>query len=154
MTFDIPPNGTRGARMPSGPIARFGATVMAGVYRLTGGLVGVRHGMLLTTVGAKSGQQRVASVRRFEDGDDRWLAVASAGGQAKQPGWLINLARNPGRAWVEIGRDRFKVRPEILTGAERATAWKRIVAEAPQFGGYETKTDREIPVVRLTREDG
>jgi hypothetical protein len=30
------------------------------------------------------------------------------------------------------------------------SAWKRIVAEASNFGGYETKTDREIPVVRLT----
>ena len=153
MAFEIPPNGSKGARMPSGPIASFGATVMATLYRLTGGRVGVGHGLLLTTIGAKSGQERVASLRRFEERDG-WLVVGSAGGQAKQPAWLTNLARNPDRAWVEVGRDRFKVRPEILRGEERATAWKRIVAEAPQFGGYETKTDREIPVVRLTRDAG
>ena len=80
------------------------------------------------------------------------VVAGSAGGQAKQPAWLSNLSRNPDRVWVEIGRERFKVRPEILPADERATAWKRIVAEAPQFGSYETKTDREIPVVRLTRE--
>jgi hypothetical protein len=50
------------------------------------------------------------------------------------------------------GHDRYKVRPELLRGDERAAAWKRIVAEAPQFGDYEHKTDREIPVVRVTRE--
>jgi deazaflavin-dependent oxidoreductase (nitroreductase family) len=151
MTFDVPPNGSRGTRMPSGPMARFGALVMAGVYRLTGGRIGVGHGLLLTTIGAKSGEERVASLRRFEEADG-WLVVASAGGQAKQPAWLRNLSQNPDRAWVEVGRDRFKVRAEVLRGEERATAWKRIVAEAPQFGGYETKTDRQIPVVRLTRE--
>jgi deazaflavin-dependent oxidoreductase (nitroreductase family) len=151
MAFEIPPNGSRGARMPSGATARFGATVTAGLYRLSGGRVGVGHGLLLTTIGAKSGERRVASLRRFEDGDGRWLVVASAGGQAKQPSWLVNLSRNPDSAWAEVGRDRFKVGPEILDADERATAWRRIVAEAPQFGGYETKTDREIPVVRLTR---
>ena len=41
--------------------------------------------------------------------------------------------------------------PELLSEDERAAAWTRIVAEAPQFGAYEHKTDREIPVVRLTR---
>jgi deazaflavin-dependent oxidoreductase (nitroreductase family) len=152
MAFRIPQNGSRGAFAPSGSIARFGGLVMAGLYRVSGGHVGVRHGLLLTTVGAKTGQRRVASLRRFDDGDGRWLVVASAGGQAKQPSWLVNLSSNPDRAWAEVGRDRFKVRPELLGSEERATAWKRIVAEAPQFGRYETSTDREIPVVRLTRE--
>jgi hypothetical protein len=46
----------------------------------------------------------------------------------------------------------FKVRPEIIAAEERPELWRRIVAEAPQFGKYETVTDREIPVVRLTRE--
>jgi deazaflavin-dependent oxidoreductase (nitroreductase family) len=151
MAFEIPPNGTKGTRMPSGRMAVFGAAMMAGLYRVSGGRLGVGHGLLLTTIGAKSGEQRVASLRRFEE-TGGWLVVASAGGQAKQPAWLINLSHNPDRAWVEVGRDRYKVRPEILGGEERATAWKRIVAEAPQFGGYETKTDREIPVVRLSRE--
>jgi hypothetical protein len=31
-------------------------------------------------------------------------------------------------------------------------AWKRITSGAPHFASYQTKTDREIPVVRLTRE--
>jgi len=152
MTFQVPPNGSKGARMPTGGALRFSGAIMAGLYRLSGGRVGIGHGLLLTTVGAKSGEQRVASLRRFEEGEGRWLVAASAGGQAKQPSWLTNLSRNPDQVWVEIGRDRTKVRPALLQGEERAVAWRRIVSEAPRFGGYETKTDREIPVVRLTRE--
>jgi deazaflavin-dependent oxidoreductase (nitroreductase family) len=125
--------------------------LVAGLYRATGGRSS-GSALLLTTVGARSGEQRVASVRRFDDGDGRWLVVGSAGGAAKHPAWVYNLARNPDKVWVEIGRDRYKVTPELLSGDERATAWQRVVAEAPQFAGYLDQTDREIPVVRLTRK--
>jgi deazaflavin-dependent oxidoreductase (nitroreductase family) len=125
--------------------------VAAGLYRATGGRSG-RTALLLTTVGARSGEARVAWLRRFDEPDGRWLVVGSAGGTAKQPAWVHNLAHNPDKVWVEIGRDRFKVAPELVKGDERATAWDRIVAEAPQFAGYLETTDREIPIVRLTRE--
>ncbi len=149
MSIDIPPNGTNGAKTPSGGMLRTSSAFMAGLYRLTGGRVG--HTLLITTVGAKSGQQRTASVARFDDGEGRWLVVGSGMGAAKHPSWLYNLAKNPDQVWVRIGRDRFRVTPELLTGAERDEAWKRVVAESPAFAKYPTKTDREIPVVRLTR---
>jgi deazaflavin-dependent oxidoreductase (nitroreductase family) len=132
-----------------GGMLRAGSAFMAGIYHLTGGRLG--HTLLLTTVGAKSGEQRVASIRRFDDGSDRWLVVGSAGGSARHPSWLHNVAKHPDRVWVEIWRERIHVRPEILAGDERATAWRRVVAEAANFGKYEMTTDREIPVVRLTR---
>jgi len=149
MTMDIPPNGSRGARTMGGGMLRVGATFMAGFYHLTGGRLG--HALLLTTVGAKSGERRVAAVRRFDDGDGRWLVVGSAMGAARHPAWLHNLAGNPDQVWVEIGRERIHVHPELLGGEERAKAWRRVVAEAANFAKYETATDREIPVVRLTR---
>jgi deazaflavin-dependent oxidoreductase (nitroreductase family) len=125
--------------------------MVAGLYRITGGRSG-RNSLILTTVGARSGERRTASLRRFAEGDGTWLVVGSAGGTATHPGWFHNLARNPDKVWADVGRDRFKVRPQLLRGDERTAAWKRIVAEAPQFGGYEHKTDRHIPVIRLTRE--
>jgi deazaflavin-dependent oxidoreductase (nitroreductase family) len=146
-----PPDGTYGARMPGGRLLRFGSRMMSVMYRLTGGR-GSADLLLLTTIGARSGEQRTTAVRRFEDGDGRWLIVGSAGGRATQPAWLHNLAAHPDRAWIEIGHDKWKVRPEPIEGVARDEAWKRIVAEAPQFGKYETTTDREIPVVRLIRE--
>ena len=89
---------------------------------------------------------------KFTDDESRWLVVASLAGAARHPAWLINLAKHPDKVWVEVGRDRYKVRPEILRGEERAEAWRRIVAVAPGYGPYEQMTDREIPVVRLTPE--
>ena len=152
MTMEIPPQGTRGTRMPGGRFLRFGAGAMAWLYRSSGGRIGGHKMLLLATVGARSGARRIANLRRFDDGPDRWLVVGSKGGAADHPSWLFNLAHNPDQAWVEIDKDKFKVTPVLLAGEERATAWRRIVAEAPQFGDYEHKTDREIPVVRLTRE--
>jgi deazaflavin-dependent oxidoreductase (nitroreductase family) len=151
MEMQVPPSGTHGARMPRGAMARVSSRMMAGLYRMTGGGIG-RTAVLLATVGAKSGEQRIAWVRRFDDGDGRWLVVGSAGGSARNPGWVHNLAANPDKAWIEVGRQRYKVRPEILGADERPAAWQRIVTEAPQFKRYETKTDREVPVIRLTAE--
>jgi deazaflavin-dependent oxidoreductase (nitroreductase family) len=151
VTIKVPPSGSRGSRFPGGRLVRGMMRMAAGVYRATGGRSS-RNALLLTTIGARSGEPRVASLRRFDEGDGRWLVVGSKGGTAAHPAWIHNLARNPDRVWVEVGRDRFKVTPELLQGDERASAWSRVVAEAPQFGGYLEKTDREIPVVRLTRE--
>src|SRR5262245_26901457 len=151
MTIETPPGGTYGKRVPTGRMLRFGSRFMAGMYRLFGGR-GVGDLLLLNTVGARSGEPRSTAVRRFDDGDGRWLIVGSAAGGAKQPSWLHNIAAHPDQVSIEIGRDRIKVRPEILAGEDRTTAWKRVVAEAPQFGAYETTTDREIPVVRLIGE--
>jgi deazaflavin-dependent oxidoreductase (nitroreductase family) len=107
--------------------------------------------LMLTTVGARSGEQRRSTLGYFDDGDNAWNVIGSAGGAAKHPAWVFNLAKYPDQVWVEIGNRKIKVTPETLTGEDRARAWQRVVAEAPQYGSYETKTDREIPIVRLTK---
>jgi deazaflavin-dependent oxidoreductase (nitroreductase family) len=61
----------------------------------------------------------------------------------------VNLARNPDRVSIEIAGRQIKVEPESLQGAERAEAWRKVVALAPGYAAYEQKTDREIPVIRL-----
>jgi deazaflavin-dependent oxidoreductase (nitroreductase family) len=103
-------------------------------------------------VGARTGRERTVLIARFPDGEGRWLVVGSFAGAAKHPAWLINLARNPDRVWAQIDRDRFKVRPDVLRGDERLAAWERIIAKGPTYANYQRQTDREIPVVRLTRE--
>ena len=79
------------------------------------------------------------------------VLLASLGGSPRHPDWFHNLARNPDRVWIEVAQRRWKVRPESLRGAEREEAWRRIVALAPGYAGYQEKTDRIIPVVRLVR---
>lgn len=107
--------------------------------------------LYLTTVGAKSGQQRQSTLSWFGDGDDAWLIVASAGGSAHHPAWYHNIAAHPDQVWAEIGGQRIRVTPVQLDGEERASAWQRITARQPRYAGYESKTDRAIPVIRLVR---
>jgi deazaflavin-dependent oxidoreductase (nitroreductase family) len=152
MTLEIPPPGTRGVSLRGFPIFRAFNRLNVGLYRLFAGRLGGRAGLLLTTIGARSGRSRTVALGRFADGEGRWLVVGSLAGAARHPAWFINLARNPDRVWVQIGHERFKVRPELLRGDERTAAWQRIVTNAPGYGAYERSTDREIPVVRLTRE--
>jgi deazaflavin-dependent oxidoreductase (nitroreductase family) len=151
MAIDIPPDGTYGGRGFGGPVVRFGNRMMAALYRRTGGRISPNT-LILTTIGSRTGEPRTVSVRRFDDGPGQWLVVGSNNGAARHPAWFRNLARNPDKVWVRVGREYLKVRPQLLRGEERAAAWQKVVREASNFGPYERKTDREIPVVRLMRE--
>ena|SRR5579859_7041227 len=151
MSVQITPKGTRGGTFPRipGPLMRLMNDIMFRIFR-NRRFQGVGPLLALTTTGARSGQQRRSTVMYFPESDHSWLIVASAGGAAAHPAWFFNLAKNPDNVWIEMGNRKLKVTPETLRGEQRATAWQRIVARAPGFGGYETKTDREIPVIRLT----
>ena len=103
----------------------------------------------LTTVGARSGQPRRSTLGYFAESDKAWVIIGSAAGAAKHPAWIYNIAKHPDQVWVERDRQKIKVRPETLSGEERAEMWRRIVQAAPSYKSYESKTDREIPLVRL-----
>jgi len=62
------------------------------------------------------------------------------------------MAKRPDDIWLEIGKERFKVRGESLEGSERTEALACTAAIAPRYGSYREKTDRELPRVRLTRK--
>jgi deazaflavin-dependent oxidoreductase (nitroreductase family) len=106
--------------------------------------------LYLTTVGAKSGKQRVSPVARFADGDGAWLVVASNGGAGRHPSWYHNLRAHPDQVWIEVSGQRIHARVEHLAGQRRRTALDRIVASQPRFGGYQRKTSRTLPVLRLS----
>jgi len=111
--------------------------------------------LLLTTVGAKSGKRRQSTLGFFPDEparDDAWLIVASKGGSATHPGWYVNLARRPDDVSIEIDGKNIAVAPESLDGPERQRAWERVAALAPGYAHYAVTTDREIPIVRLTKK--
>jgi deazaflavin-dependent oxidoreductase (nitroreductase family) len=125
-------------------------------YRKTGGTNRMSRMMkfpvvLLTTKGAKSGAERTVTLGGFADGDDAWLIVASLGGSARHPAWFKNMVKHPDDLWLEVGKRKMKVRGDCLTGKAREDALNRIASIAAQYGGYQKKTDREIPIVRLTR---
>lgn len=154
MSFQKTPGGTRGARTPpSNAMTRGVMRVMTSWHRRSGDKFQGMDLLYLTTVGAKSGEKRQSTVTRFADGDDAWLVVASAGGAARNPGWYHNIAAHPDQVWVEFGGRQLRVTPTQLEGDDRAQAWERITKSQPRYAGYEKKTDRAIPVVRLTRAD-
>jgi deazaflavin-dependent oxidoreductase (nitroreductase family) len=107
--------------------------------------------LVLHTVGSRSGQPRETPLAWFADGADSWLVVASGGG-SRHPDWHDNLLAHPGRAAIELpSRDAVPVTPHLLDGADRAQAWQRIAAAQPRIAKYQSKSDREYPVVRLTK---
>jgi deazaflavin-dependent oxidoreductase (nitroreductase family) len=154
MSFQKTPGGTRGARMPpSNAVTRALMRAATSWHRRSGDKFQGMDLLYLTTVGAKSGQKRQSTVSRFADGDDAWLVVASAGGSAHNPAWYHNIAAHPDQVWVEFGSRQLRVTPTQLDGEARAQAWDRITKSQPRYTGYQKKTDRDIPVIRLSRAD-
>ena len=107
--------------------------------------------LLLTTTGRKSGLTRTTPLGWVSDGNGGWLIAASANGAAGLPAWYHNLAAAPDKARIEVDGATIPVHAEQLHGAEREAAWQTLTASIPRFGRYPDKTDREIPVIRLTR---
>jgi deazaflavin-dependent oxidoreductase (nitroreductase family) len=106
--------------------------------------------LVLNTVGRRSGQPRETPVSWFPDGDNSRLVVASGGG-GRHPDWHVNLMAHPDRASIVLpGQDAVAVTPVELTGTDRDRAWQRITTAQPRYAKYQSKSDREYPVVRLT----
>jgi deazaflavin-dependent oxidoreductase (nitroreductase family) len=147
----IPPKGTRGVPFPRF-IARLTSGLTAGMFRRrpnkTGG--GIQT-LLLETRGAKTGKARYAILGYLEDGPMAWLVVASVAGASRHPGWLYNLEKDPHATIEFFGGRRVEVEAETLAGAELDAAWKRLEVEAPEYPKYLSKTDKEIPIIRLTQ---
>jgi deazaflavin-dependent oxidoreductase (nitroreductase family) len=144
--------GMRGARLAT-LVARVMRPVLIRHHRRQGDTFRGSDVLYLTTVGARTGQRRENAVAYEPDGDNAWLVVASFGGAAHHPGWYHNIAANPDEVWIEVSGRRHHVRPEQLQGARRAEAWARITASIPSMGGYQEKTDRVLPVLRLVRAE-
>jgi deazaflavin-dependent oxidoreductase (nitroreductase family) len=105
--------------------------------------------LFLTTVGRKSGQERVTPVAWFPQGDGTWLIVASAAGSAQNPAWYRNIAAHPDRLQIELRDQTILVTAEQLSGPAREQAWQQIVAAQPRYAKYQQNTDHELPVIRL-----
>jgi F420H(2)-dependent quinone reductase len=127
------------------------------IYLRTDGRIGhhfppLAPSLLLHTVGAKSGVKRTTSLSYARDGDD-YLVVASKGGDPKAPGWYHNLKANP-NVEINVGPKRFGVtaRPVLPGDSDYARLWEIVNKNNRNvYKGYQTKTSRPIPVVRLTR---
>lgn len=105
--------------------------------------------LLLSTTGAKTGQPRTTPMMFHPDGD-RLLVIASNIGAPRHPDWYLNLAANP-RVTVEVGDERYDAVATTAEGDERERLWSMLKQEYPFFAEHEQQTERQIPVVILTR---
>jgi len=105
--------------------------------------------LLLTTTGRKTGQQHTTPLIYGLDGDDP-VIVASKGGAPQHPGWYRNLSKTP-EVEVQIKGERFPARARTTEGEERERLWRMMNGIWPHYDSYQTRTERQIPVVVLER---
>ena len=105
--------------------------------------------LLLHTVGAKSGQERINPVACIKDGE-HYVIIASKGGAPDNPDWYYNIVAHP-QVSVEYGTELFQAKAEITPEPERTRLYAKMVEHMPGFADYEKKTTRVIPVIVLTR---
>ncbi|MET0467209.1 MAG: nitroreductase/quinone reductase family protein, partial [Aeromicrobium sp.] len=141
MSFDAR-TGTRGGKVPNGPLMKLANRLMVRRARKSADAsIGPMKLSVLTTIGKRSGEPRETPVGRFVAADGSWLVVASANGAKKNPAWYYNIAAHPHDVTIEIGDRKVAVTAEQLHGQERADAFASIIASAPNVASYGKKTD-------------
>jgi deazaflavin-dependent oxidoreductase (nitroreductase family) len=128
------------------------------IYKATDGRIGHTipggpSNLILHTIGAKTGQKRANTLSYARDGDD-YLVVASKGGDPKAPGWYHNLKADP-NVEINVGPKRLSVvaKPVPPDDPEYSRLWpivNNMRGNKNRYIGYQKRTSRPIPVVRLT----
>jgi len=128
------------------------STLHKSVYRATRGRIGPRlvdnDMLLLTTTGQKTGDKHTIPLLYLTDGEDL-IVVASYGGRVKHPQWYRNLVATP-TVSAQILSTSITLDAVTMNPLERQEWWPRIVDAYSDYAVYQSRTDRKIPVVRLT----
>ena len=131
--------------------AKYLSAIHRVLYRSTRGVVGRRlvdnDVCLLTTTGRRSGKQHTVPLLYLRD-DNRLVVIASWGGRNEHPHWYLNLLANP-EADAQVLGDRWSVSARTADPNERADWWPKVLDAYDGYAVYESRTDREIPVVFL-----
>jgi F420H(2)-dependent quinone reductase len=121
------------------------------VFKLTRGRVGRRlvdnDMLLLTTAGARTGRRHTVPLLYLVNGGS-FVVIASYGGRDDHPQWYKNLLAHP-IAKVQIGSKSIEVEARTASGEARSRLWRNAVMAYDQYRVYQSRTDREIPIVIL-----
>lgn len=79
---------------------------------------------------------------------ESYVIVGSNVGSERHPAWYFNLQTYP-VAEIQVGRERKKVVARTAEGEERERLWSEIVEQDPSYAEYQSRTERQIPVVIL-----
>jgi deazaflavin-dependent oxidoreductase (nitroreductase family) len=125
------------------------ARLHIGVYLQTEGRWGAKllwfPAALLTTIGRKSGQQRITATLYLRDGE-RIVLPASFGGRSKNPAWYLNLKADP-KVRVQVRSLVRDMTARDATDDERRLYWRQLTRIYPPYKGYQDAADRRIPLV-------
>jgi deazaflavin-dependent oxidoreductase (nitroreductase family) len=124
-------------------------TMLAVSFGRIGWRAGGMQALELHTVGRKSGEPRSVMLTAPVTEGDSLVIVASRGGDDHHPAWFLNLQANPD-VKVTIRGNTRKMTARIATGDERTALWAKVTADQKRYADYQSKTDREIPLVVLT----
>ncbi len=111
-----------------------------------GSTIGTMPAVELHTVGRTSGKRRSTMLTAPIHSDERYVLVASKGGDHRDPQWYLNLVANPEVELTVAGRT-LQMTARTATPDEKAAMWPEIVGAYRGYAGYQSKTDRDIPVV-------
>ncbi|OBA64265.1 deazaflavin-dependent nitroreductase [Mycobacterium sp. 1100029.7] len=106
--------------------------------------------LLLTTTGAKSGLRRLTPLTYFTI-DGSMVVIGSRGGAPQDPSWVHNLRATP-QVHIDLGTESFDATAREALGAERDSLFDAVVSHSPNFGVYQTRTTRIIPVFEFVRQ--
>jgi deazaflavin-dependent oxidoreductase (nitroreductase family) len=124
------------------------------VYRLSRGrttfstwISGLRV-VMLTTTGARTGQQRTLPVIGLADGE-ALVVIASNFGRRHHPAWYHNLRAHPEVSFGGVAMHAAVVEDE----AESERLWALAAQAFPPFARFRREAaaaQREVPIVQLT----
>jgi deazaflavin-dependent oxidoreductase (nitroreductase family) len=105
--------------------------------------------LLLTTIGARSGQPHTTPLVYSTDGD-RIILIAAYVGAPRHPAWYHNLLAHP-EVTVELSGERLRMRAVVAEGHERERLFNQHAEQFAVVVEYQGMTARRLPVVVLER---
>ena len=144
--------------MPSDLALKGMNLVHRGLLKLSGGRIGWDAGNMpvveLTTTGRQSGLPRSVMLTSPVQEGSTIIVVASRGGDDHHPAWFLNLRDDPEVEVATRGEPKRLMRARVASTDERARLWPLVAEAQPRYAGYQSKTDREIPLVLLEPLEG
>ena len=141
-------------RLPPRWFIRLFWSVHRGLYRATGGRVGLwrprkkRWGTLrLVTTGRRTGKERSVILGYFEDGPNL-VTLAMNGWADSEPVWWLNLQAHP-EARADLPDGPCTVLARAAEGAERSRLWTRWQEIDKNLDAYAARRSSETAVVVL-----
>ena len=120
------------------------------IFRVSDGRLGAslfgNQVLRLVTKGRRSQAPREVMLHSFPAPSGH--VVASNTGDDRQPAWYLNLQADP-VAELQIGTERRRVKAREAQGEERMRLWSEIVKQDRSYAEYQTRTNRQIPLVIL-----